>query len=87
VNTARGPLVDRDALLAALHAGRLAGAGLDVTDPEPLAPGDPLLDAPNLLVLPHVGSATVEARAAMTRLCVENLEAGLAGRPLPHPAA
>ena len=87
VNTARGPLVDRDALLAALHAGRLAGAGLDVTEPEPLAPGDPLLDAPNLLVLPHVGSATVEARAAMTRLCVENLEAGLAGRPLPHPAA
>jgi glyoxylate reductase len=87
VNTARGGLVDQDELADALRAGHLAGAGLDVTDPEPLAPDDPLLSAPNLLVLPHVGSATVEARSAMTRLCVENLEAGLAGNPLPYPAA
>ncbi len=87
VNTARGPLVDHDALAAALRAGRLGGAGLDVTDPEPLPVDHPLLDAPNLLVLPHVGSGTVEARSAMTRLAVENLEAGLAGDPLPHPAA
>ena len=86
VNTARGGLGDQAALADALHSGHLAGAGLDVTDPEPLPPGDPLLQAPNLLVLPHVGSATVEARSAMTRICVENLHAGLAGAPLPYPA-
>ncbi len=86
INTARGGLVDQTALAEALASGHLAGAGLDVTDPEPLPPDDPLLRAPNLLVLPHVGSATVEARTAMTRICVENLQAGLAGRPLPHPA-
>jgi glyoxylate reductase len=87
VNTARGALVDQSALLRVLVSGHLGGAGLDVTDPEPLGVGDPLLGAPRLVVLPHVGSATVEARSAMTRLCVENLEAGLAGKPLPHPAA
>jgi glyoxylate reductase len=87
VNTARGALVDHEALADALREGRLAGAGLDVADPEPLPPDHPLLDAPNLLVLPHVGSATVEARAAMTEICVRNLEAGLAGERLPHPAA
>jgi glyoxylate reductase len=86
VNTARGGLVDQEALADALLSGQLAGAGLDVTDPEPLPADHPLLDAPNLVVLPHVGSATVEARSAMTRICVENLEAGLAGEPLPHPA-
>ncbi len=87
VNTARGPLVDPVALADALREERLAGAGLDVTDPEPISPDDPLLQAPNLLVLPHVGSATREARAAMTELAVANLEAGLAGEALPHPAA
>lgn len=86
VNTARGALVNPGALREALRSGHLAGAGLDVTDPEPLPPDDPLLDAPNLLVLPHIGSATREARAAMTRICVENLRAGLAGDPLPYPA-
>jgi glyoxylate reductase len=86
VNTARGGLVDQDALRRALEEGRLAAAALDVTDPEPLPPGDPLLGAPNLLVLPHVGSATTAARARMTELAVENLLAGLAGRPMPHPA-
>jgi glyoxylate reductase len=86
VNTARGPMVDTEALAAALTDGTIAGAALDVTDPEPLPPGHPLLKAPNLIVLPHVGSATVEARSAMTELAVANLEAGLAGRPLPHPA-
>lgn len=86
VNTARGQLVDAGALADALRDGRLAGAGLDVTDPEPLPADHPLLDAPNLLVLPHLGSATHEARAAMTELAVANLEAGLAGEPLPYPA-
>ena len=86
INTARGGLVDQRALADALRSGRLAGAGLDVTDPEPLPPDHALLEAPNLLVVPHIGSATRDARAAMTELSVTNLEAGLAGRPLPHPA-
>ena len=84
VNTARGPIVDSAALGRALHAGRIAGAALDVTDPEPL-PGDhPLLGAPNLLVLPHLGSATEATRARMAGMAVDNLLAGLAGEQMPH---
>jgi glyoxylate reductase len=84
VNTARGPIVDTDALVRALRAGRIAGAALDVTDPEPL-PGDhPLLDAPNLLVLPHLGSATHATRERMADMAVDNLLAGLAGKPMPN---
>jgi glyoxylate reductase len=86
VNTARGGVVDQDALAQALHAGQIAGAALDVTDPEPLPPDHPLLDAPNLLVLPHIGSATHTARERMADLAVDNLLAGLAGKPLPHAA-
>lgn len=86
VNTARGGVLDQVALAAALREGRLAAAGLDVTDPEPLPPGDPLLTAPNLVVLPHVGSATHAAREAMAERCVDNLLAGLAGEPLPFAA-
>jgi glyoxylate reductase len=86
VNTARGGLVDQEALAAALHAGRIGGAALDVTDPEPLPVDHPLLGAPNLLVVPHIGSATLEARTAMTARAVANLEAGLSGRRLPFPA-
>jgi glyoxylate reductase len=85
INTARGGVVDQDALRAALHAGTIAGAALDVTDPEPLPPDHPLLDAPNLLVVPHVGSATVRTRAKMAAMAVDNLLAALAGRPMPHP--
>jgi glyoxylate reductase len=86
VNAGRGGLVDQQALARALHDGRLGAAALDVTDPEPLPPGDPLLEAPNLLVVPHIGSATRTARTKMGHLAVDNLLAGLAGRPLPHPA-
>jgi glyoxylate reductase len=81
VNTARGALVDTDALL---EAG--VTAALDVTDPEPLPPDHPLLRRPNVLVVPHIGSATTKARSRMAELAVDNLLAGLAGRPLPHPA-
>ena len=86
VNTARGPVIDRDALAAALHEGQIGGAALDVTVPEPLPADDPLLQAPNLLVVPHIGSATEGARQAMTDRAVRNLLAGIAGEPVPYPA-
>jgi lactate dehydrogenase-like 2-hydroxyacid dehydrogenase len=84
VNTARGPIVDAAALIRALRAGEIAGAALDVTDPEPL-PGDhPLLEAPNLLVIPHLGSATHATREKMADMAVDNLLAGLAGERMPN---
>jgi glyoxylate reductase len=86
VNTARGGVVDQEALRAALEAGEIAGAALDVTDPEPLPADHPLLEAPNLLVVPHIGSATVRTRSRMADMAVDNLLAALAGEPMPHPA-
>lgn len=84
VNTARGAVVDTAALERALRDGWIAGAALDVTDPEPM-PGDhPLLSAPNLTVVPHVGSATERTRAAMGNLAVDNLLAALAGERMPR---
>ncbi len=85
INTARGPIVDQAALITALRAGTIAGAALDVTDPEPPPAGDPLLTAPRLLLVPHIGSATHAARERMAELAVENLIAALAGDPMPHP--
>jgi glyoxylate reductase len=84
VNTARGPIVDQTALTRALHEREIAGAALDVTDPEPLPADDPLLEAPNLTVVPHLGSATEVTRAAMADLAVDNLLAALAGEQMPH---
>jgi glyoxylate reductase len=84
VNTARGPIVDQAALATALHEGTIAGAALDVTDPEPLPADDMLLAAPNLTVVPHIGSATHSAREKMADLAVDNLLAALDGRPMPH---
>jgi glyoxylate reductase len=86
INTARGGIVDQDALAAALHAGAIAGAALDVTEPEPLPPDHPLLDAPNLIVLPHLGSATHATRQSMADLAVDNLLAALGDKPMPNPA-
>jgi glyoxylate reductase len=86
VNTARGGLIDQAALARALAEGWIAGAALDVTDPEPIPPDDPLLEAPNLLLLPHIVSATHAARTAMAERAVSNVLAGLEGRPLPYPA-
>ena len=84
VNTARGPIVDTAALQRALEEGWIAGAALDVTDPEPLRGDHPLLGAPGLTVVPHLGSATHRTRAAMAELAVDNLLAALAGEPMPR---
>jgi glyoxylate reductase len=84
INTARGGVVDQAALRRALLVGTIAGAALDVTEPEPLPADDPLLEAPNLLVVPHIGSATVRTRARMAEMAVENLLAALGGHPMPY---
>jgi glyoxylate reductase len=83
VNTARGPVVDEAALVVALGAGQIAGAALDVYEAEPaLAPG--LAELPNVVLLPHMGSATWETRTRMTALAAENLLAGLSGETPPN---
>jgi glyoxylate reductase len=84
INTARGAIVDQAALAEALNQGRIAAAALDVTDPEPPDPEDPLLTAPNLVLVPHIGSATDTARERMSDMAVDNLLAGLAGAEMPH---
>lgn len=81
VNCARGGLVDQDALLAALDSGHLAGAGLDVTEPEPLPLGHRLLEHPNVIVTPHVASATVAGRERLYSQAIDNALAVLAGEP------
>jgi lactate dehydrogenase-like 2-hydroxyacid dehydrogenase len=84
INVARGPVADSNALYRALHEGQIAAAGLDVTDPEPLPPSDPLYSLPNCLIVPHIGSATINTRRRMAELACDNLLAGLAGEELPH---
>jgi glyoxylate reductase len=83
INTARGPVVDQRALVRALKTGRLGGAGLDVTDPEPIAAGDPLLRLDNVVVTPHIGSASRATRERMGEIAVGNILAVLAGRMPP----
>jgi glyoxylate reductase len=80
VNTARGPVVDTGALVNALENGDILAAGLDVTDPEPLPADHPLVAMPNCVVLPHIGSATVQSRDAMATMAARNLVAVLQGR-------
>ena len=82
MNTARGSLIDDDALIAALRSGHLFAAGLDVFDGEPdIHPG--YRELANVFLLPHLGSATIEARNAMGFRCLDNLDAFFAGRPCP----
>lgn len=83
VNIARGPVVDTAALTEALANRRIAGAALDVTDPEPLPRDHPLLRLDNVTIAPHLGSATEQTRRRMAEVSVENLLAGLGGQPLP----
>ena len=84
VNTARGGIVDQKALYHALKNGVIGGAGLDVTDPEPLPMDDPILSLPNALVVPHIGSASQWTRDQMALMAAENLIAGVSGQPLPN---
>ena len=80
VNTARGAVVDQQALLYALRTGRIAGAALDVTDPEPIDRRDPLLELPNVVVTPHIGSASHATRTKMAEMAADNLLDVFAGR-------
>ena len=86
VNTARGGIVDTEALVQALKTGQIAYAALDVTDPEPLPHTHELYQMPNAIIVPHIGSATRTARNQIALLAVENLAAGLRGDPLPQAA-
>ncbi|VTR99947.1 glyoxylate reductase hydroxypyruvate reductase-like : Lactate dehydrogenase-like oxidoreductase OS=Singulisphaera acidiphila (strain ATCC BAA-1392 / DSM 18658 / VKM B-2454 / MOB10) GN=Sinac_5956 PE=3 SV=1: 2-Hacid_dh: 2-Hacid_dh_C [Gemmata massiliana] len=83
VNVARGAVVDKDALTESLSAKRIFAAALDVTDPEPLPRDHPLLKLDNVIITPHLGSATEETRRRMAELSVVNLFAGLEGKELP----
>ena len=84
INTARGGLHNETDLLKALQEGVIGGAGLDVTNPEPMDRNNPLLEMKNAVILPHIGSATLETRLAMVKLSVDNILAGLKGEPLPE---
>jgi glyoxylate reductase len=78
INASRGAVVDEQALLYAIQSGEIAGAGLDVFDREPVCASHPLLQLPNVVALPHIGSASIETRTEMISLCVKNIKAVLA---------
>lgn len=84
INTSRGDLVDQNALYDALKTNKIYGAGLDVCTPEPLPLNSELLTLPNIVVLPHIGSADIETRAEMSRITANNILLGLHGKPLQH---
>lgn len=85
INTSRGSVHKEDDLTEALRQNIIWGAGLDVTNPEPMSQDNPLLNMDNAVVFPHIGSATEETKNEMSRCAVENIIAGLRGEPLPYP--
>jgi glyoxylate reductase len=85
INTARGPIVDAESLYHALKEGLISYAALDVTDPEPLSPDHRLLSLHNLIIAPHIASATITSRTQMAQMAVRNLIAGVRGNKLPFP--
>ena len=84
INTARGEVIDQAALFEALKSRRLFAAGLDVTDPEPLPTDSPLRELDSCIILPHLGSATFQARSRMSIMAAENLIAAIGGVPMPY---
>jgi phosphoglycerate dehydrogenase-like enzyme len=84
VNSARGAIVDQKALYEALKRKQILGAALDVTEPEPMSPDDPLLKLDNVIVLPHVGTQTLDTGVNMSVIGVRNLIAGLRDEPMPN---
>jgi glyoxylate reductase len=84
INTARGAMIDHHALLLALKAKQLAGAALDVFDPEPIPQYHPLLGLPNVIITPHIASASLNTRRMMAKMTIENTLAGLRGERIPY---
>jgi len=84
INTAHGSEVDRNALYQVLVSGQVSGAGLDVTDPEPLPPDHPLYQLPNCIILPHIGSGTFQTRWKIAEIACDNLLTGLYGQQLSY---
>ena len=84
INTSRGPVIDEEALFAVLESGHLFSVGLDVFEEEPTPSGNPLLSLPNIVVAPHIGSASRRTRTVMAEMCAENLVAALRGEKPPN---
>jgi len=85
VNTSRGPVIDHAALAEALTTGKIFAAALDVTDPEPIPPDDPLVGLENCLIVPHIASASRATRSKMAEMAAANLLAGVRGERIPTP--
>ena len=83
INIARGAVVDNIALFEALKEGGIAGAGLDVTEPEPIPADHPLLTLSNVVITPHIGSASQRTRRDMAVLAAQNIKARLSDEPMP----
>ena len=83
INNARGGLIQQEDLVEALKEGEIGGAGLDVMTPEPIAPDHELVKLPNVVLTPHIGTSTRETRLEMINLVVDNILAGLQGKPMP----
>ena len=84
INTARGGIHNEKDLIDALNNGTIWGAGLDVTNPEPMKTDNPLLEMENVCILPHIGSATIEARNEMSRMAAENIIQFYQNNTIPH---